>query len=869
MKLISCYIENFGGLSAFKMEFDAGLTVLREENGFGKTTLAEFIRAMLYGFPRQTKNLSKRKKYRPWNGGKCGGHLTFEHEGRVYRIERTFGATPRGDVFNLIDLQTGQKSLDFSEEIGLELFGLDADSFERSTYLPQNRDVGLLTTDSIRAKLGGLVEDENDVGGFEKAMKRLREKRSTYIPYTASATRGVVAEAGRQIVAVQQALDRAERSGEDLNRVEAEITRLEEQKIRAEAEIEQVRTALTTANEAAARLVHRQQMARLEGEHRRSAAELQNLKNQYPKGVPQREELEQIADAVERMAQLATQPTTPADDNAQRFVEENQHRFADGVPTEGQIEEMRQICDDFRVISAQLETCVLTPEDQAELEQARAFFAPGVPEEEELRAHAAALEEADRARRENLRLAAKTTITEPKYKVPSPLTIPLMAGLGVICVILGGILMTNSAATPGGFLLGIGVLVLLAAGFLLLRSSATREVQGLDPQIQSLIRENDDRAAELEAPVRAFTSRYWDGPPADGLRMIREQAARLNTLGQKEASLAQRRKALAEEKNEYNRTLRAFFARYFPGGYSGSGYDLLSRLQRESDAWTRALCQLEDREERLENHRLESAQVAEVMAACRERYGLAPRNRDQVLRLRDDARRMAELEQTVVNLTQQTEEYRRTHAEALSAPVEENAADPAMLRARERQLLTAQNRIGESLLDLRQRKQHLREQADEAPELRDTLAQWKTQREEDKKRADLLDDTMAFLSQARDDLALSYMGPIRESFTGLMGRMTGEAKEKILVTPELEVKLERNGESRDLAAFSAGQTDLVMLCMRLSLVDALFRGTRPFVILDDPFINLDDRHTAEALRLLRDLAKDRQIIYLTCNSSRV
>ena len=113
------------------------------------------------------------------------------------------------------------------------------------------------------------------------------------------------------------------------------------------------------------------------------------------------------------------------------------------------------------------------------------------------------------------------------------------------------------------------------------------------------------------------------------------------------------------------------------------------------------------------------------------------------------------------------------------------------------------------------------------------------------------------------------MGPIRESFTGLMGRMTGEAREKILVTPELEVKLERNGESRDLAAFSAGQTDLVMLCMRLSLVDALFRGTKPFVILDDPFINLDDRHTAEALRLIRDLAKDRQIIYLTCNSSRV
>ena len=867
MKLICCHIENFGGLSGFDMAFDPGLTVLREANGFGKTTMAEFIRAMLYGFPRQTKNLNKRKKYRPWNGGKYGGHLTFEHEGKVYRIERTFGATPRGDSFNFIDLQTGQKSMDFSEEIGLELFGLDADSFERSTYLPQSRDNGVLTTDSIRAKLGGLVEDENDVGGFEKAMKRLHDKRSTYIPYTASATRGSVAEAGRQIVAVQQALDRAERCGEELTRIDAEIAHLEEQKQKADGEIEQVRTALTAANEAAARQVHRQQAARLESELRRTAAELEGLKNQYPQGIPGREELDQIADAVERMTRLAAQPTTPADDNAQRFVEENQARFADGVPTEGQIDEMRQVCDDFRVISAQLEACALSDEDRAELEKARAFFAPGVPEEAELRAHAAALEEADRARRENLRLAAKTTITEPRYKVPGPLTIPLMAGLGIIALIVGAILVGRSAV-PGGILLGIGVIVLLAAGCVALRSNATRQIPGLDPQIQSLIRENEERAAALEAPVKEFTARYWNGPPADGLRLIREQASRLNTLGQREESLAQRRKALAEEKNEYNRTLRAFFARYFPGGYSGSGYDLLARLQRESDAWTRAMCQLEDREERLESHRRESAQVAAVMNACRERYGLAPRNRDQVLRLRDDARRMTELEPAVVNLTQQTEEYRRTHADALAGPVDENAADPALLRARERQLLTAQNRIGEKLLDLRQQKQRLREQADEAPELRDSLTRWQTRREEDKARAALLDDTMAFLSQAKDDLALSYMGPIRESFAGLMGRMTGEEKEKILVTPELEVKLERNGESRDLAAFSAGQTDLVMLCMRLSLVDALFRDAKPFVILDDPFINLDDTHTAEALRLLRDLAEDRQIIYLTCNSSR-
>ena len=56
--------------------------------------------------------------------------------------------------------------------------------------------------------------------------------------------------------------------------------------------------------------------------------------------------------------------------------------------------------------------------------------------------------------------------------------------------------------------------------------------------------------------------------------------------------------------------------------------------------------------------------------------------------------------------------------------------------------------------------------------------------------------------------------------------------------------------------------------MRMALGDALFEGTQPFNILDDPFVNLDDRHLGEALDFVKDLAHDRQLIYLTCHSSR-
>ena len=59
-----------------------------------------------------------------------------------------------------------------------------------------------------------------------------------------------------------------------------------------------------------------------------------------------------------------------------------------------------------------------------------------------------------------------------------------------------------------------------------------------------------------------------------------------------------------------------------------------------------------------------------------------------------------------------------------------------------------------------------------------------------------------------------------------------------------------------------------MLCMRLSLVDALFGDEKPFFILDDPFVNLDDEHTKRALEMLDKIAEDHQVVYLVCNTSR-
>ena len=51
MQLISCYVENFGRLAQFEYQFHEGVNTIVEENGWGKTTFAAFIKAMFYGIP--------------------------------------------------------------------------------------------------------------------------------------------------------------------------------------------------------------------------------------------------------------------------------------------------------------------------------------------------------------------------------------------------------------------------------------------------------------------------------------------------------------------------------------------------------------------------------------------------------------------------------------------------------------------------------------------------------------------------------------------------------------------------------------------------------------------------------------------------
>jgi len=163
---------------------------------------------------------------------------------------------------------------------------------------------------------------------------------------------------------------------------------------------------------------------------------------------------------------------------------------------------------------------------------------------------------------------------------------------------------------------------------------------------------------------------------------------------------------------------------------------------------------------------------------------------------------------------------------------------------------------------------NLREEAARLPALQEELKQQQDKLAQERSHVEILDAAIDFLRQAKENLATAYMGTIRARFGHYLSLLEESADEGFLVDPELRVQLQRQGQTRELAYFSAGQTDLVMLCMRLALVDALFKEQEMFLILDDPFVNLDDVHMEKARKLLRMLAGEHQILYLTCHSSR-
>lgn len=867
MRLIRCYIENFGCLSRYTLEFAPGLTVLHQPNGFGKTTLAAFLCAMLYGFGKSGRTISKndRKKYAPWQGGTYGGNLVFEHEGVQYRAERTFGTVPRQDTFALYRLDTGAKSDDFSENLGVELFGLDAESFARSTWLAQDKITGPLATDSIRAKLSDLVEDTGDVNRFEEATKRLREMRSKLVAYRGST--GRADRIGQQLLELQTRLDglRGLRGQlEELDRHLAEGNRLQAQQ---QGELKQLRAHIQAASVASARLTAHTQKQRLEKEQNELRGELETLNRMYPDGMPGEEQLRQADEALAVLAR--PEDASPAVEKAAVLVQAGQTRFAHG-PTDEELDSCRRDCRTLQQLEMELETASFSVQQAGRLKQLESFFASGVPSEEDLDRCRDRLAQAARLRRENGRLAISSVPAAAPARKKSRGWMVLVAA-GVVLLAVGAGMLGAGQSAIGGGALGVGLLALMLGGYLSLRQTLTHQMQAVpfSEANRQEIQANEQQANLLEKQAAAFLSAFAVGEraPAQALEFVQQQRSQLLELRQQYEKAQQQTETLRRRRNELAGQIGAFLSRYLEEVSPAHLADQLDTVRRQHDEYRQAAALVQEWEQtrhKQAGQKQAAMQVLQRLMALRT-PSLSP-GRAAVQTLRDECVHWEELVVRCRRAEQQLQQFVEQNRSLLTGDCSKEE-DLDSLKQQEQSHIELLDKLSRSMADAESHRKVLQDKLDQIPVVEDEIDRQTRRRTADLANVQTLDSTMEFLEKARERLAVGYLGKVQRGFEKYL-RMVTDEEDSVFVDSELSVQLERGGQGRELAYFSTGYVDMVQLCMRLALVDALFEQAQPLLILDDPFVNLDDAHTRRALDLLHRLSADHQILYLVCNSSR-
>ena len=137
-----------------------------------------------------------------------------------------------------------------------------------------------------------------------------------------------------------------------------------------------------------------------------------------------------------------------------------------------------------------------------------------------------------------------------------------------------------------------------------------------------------------------------------------------------------------------------------------------------------------------------------------------------------------------------------------------------------------------------------------------------------REKCDIIQKTKAFLTQAKENYGARYQAPVMDAFRRYYRMLAGEDGTAYGLTATFEMEKQEQGMYRDMGYFSRGYQDMTGLCMRLAFADSMYREEKPFLILDDPFVNLDEEKIEHGKAFIREVAKEYQVIYFTCHESR-
>ncbi|MBQ8281207.1 MAG: AAA family ATPase [Lachnospiraceae bacterium] len=878
MKLISCHIENFGKISDRTIDFCDGVNAFCESNGWGKTTLASFILTMFYGFSGDGKRddfENERKRFKPWQGGVYGGQLTFEKNGRHYIISRVFGSKSGDDKMELRDADTNLPvQLNYAQP-GEEFFGIDRKSFCRTAFITQN-DCVTTTTDSINAKLGNLAENTDDINNFEKVAGKLNDLLNSMSPRRAT---GSLYKMKAEMTGLEIELRQGEGINESISQLEARIQEKKEQADNLKEEqlkLQKNRTDFTSFAE----LKGKREKHELLLQRVNSVKEkLAGIRMAFPREIPELKELDSVITECELIHNVSRDMKlyVPDEDDEYTFRELGIY-FADGIPTEEVIEDYREKVGRLKSYRHELNECKPDKGELAKLEEYSQKFRENVPEERDFREIQEALHnKEERKSGLNAKMSRYDAMSSLPEQKPDTGNSVMFIVLGVILLVAGAAGFTiNAAVGIAGVVLGVA---LLLTGIIMNRKAKRRfeeKCQAEEDSMRLLLSGIDEDKAYIENVDRKTAeflhqygleyNQYDVNEKLYELRKESEEYIRLLVKSKNEN--------IARYENEINvleNEVRDFGAKYgevIDADFSNCD-NALYNISRKATEFSRLKKNKSEYKSLNEQYNYSKQKVEKY---C-EKIGVIPEHDRPVAQMMEIRGMYEKHEECLQEYEAEKEKLETFEAETdverlYSISVPDESVTLEEIDKRINDITDEIDEINGIIRDYRRQVEVYAEKKDALTEKESVFENLKESFAEKKKKYELIKLTKEYLEKSKTSFTAKYMEPIMRGYRKYYGMISGKNADKYYIDADTNLTVEEQGLQRETKFLSTGYKDLIGICMRMALVEAMYEDEKPFVVFDDPFVNLDEEKTEKGKEFLREIAKDYQVIYFTCHSDR-
>lgn len=177
--------------------------------------------------------------------------------------------------------------------------------------------------------------------------------------------------------------------------------------------------------------------------------------------------------------------------------------------------------------------------------------------------------------------------------------------------------------------------------------------------------------------------------------------------------------------------------------------------------------------------------------------------------------------------------------------------------------------LGQKMVQYTRKLDELRIQYDELEEKETKLKSLQEEVITLGEKCDIIQKTLEFLAQAKQNYTVRYKKSVTEGFRTYYAMLSGEDGTDYVVNANLVLEKKEQGLNRDIRYLSRGYQDINGICMRLALIDEMYENEKPFLILDDPFVNLDVQKLQKSHSFIHKVSEMYQVIYFTCHESRV